>query len=291
MPAEDTLIQLLRPLALRNGFLPTAMAEVQVVVAQQTVSRSPQIYDPSLMVIAQGSKLAYLGERTLEYSAGHYLVQALPVPFEYETFATAERPLLGVAISVDLALLSELVQALGPDANGPNERQTPQSMASAPLDAPMREAVERLLRCLHHPDEREALGQARLREVIFAALRGPQGGALRALVEQRGPFARLAGPMNHLHRHFAQPLNVESLARQAHLSVSAFHAQFKRHAGVTPLQYWKRLRLIKAQQYLMAGEGVAQVALRVGYQSASQFSREYKRCFGHNPSTSSLEMP
>ena len=93
-----TLVSLIKPLANRLGFVPTLMPEVRVVSACNTVARMPQIYEPSLMVIAQGSKVAYLGTRTMEYGAGHYLVQALSVPFECETFASEEMPLLGVVI-------------------------------------------------------------------------------------------------------------------------------------------------------------------------------------------------
>jgi AraC-like DNA-binding protein len=284
LDANATLVSLLKPLATRDGFLPTALEQVQVVSAQCAVSRSPQIYEPSLMVIAQGSKLAYLGERTLEYGAGHYLVQAMPVPFECETFASPEAPLLGVSIGIDRTMLGELVLAMGTPFELDVSPQTPESMVSSPLDGTMREAVVRLLRCLHDPLERQVLGQARLREVLFAALRGPQGGALRALVEQRSQFARIAAALMYLHTHYDEPLNVEVLARCASMGASAFHEHFKRSTLVSPVQYLKRLRLIKAQQLLVAERlSVAQVALQVGYQSASQFSREYKRYFNRSP--------
>ena len=128
------------------------------------------------------------------------------------------------------------------------------------------------------------MGKARLREVLFAALRGPQAGVLRALVEQQGQFARVAASLSHLHEHFAEPLNVDTLARCANMSTSTFHEHFKRSTLLSPVQYLKRLRLLRAQQLLLSeGLGVAQVAERVGYQSASQFSREYKRYFERSP--------
>ena len=276
------LVSLIKPLATRLGFVHTLMPEVRVVSACNTVARMPQIYEPSLMVIAQGSKLAYLGQRTLEYGAGHYLVQALSVPFECETFASEDMPLLGVAISIDRAVLGELVLGLDPERS--SVAQTPESMTSAVLDEEMRQAVERLLRCLHDPLECRIMGRARLREVLFAALRGPQAGVLRALVEQQGQFARVAASLSHLHEHFAEPLNVETLARCANMSASTFHEHFKRSTLLSPVQYLKRLRLLRAQQLLLSeGLGVAQVAERVGYQSTSQFSREYKRYFERSP--------
>ncbi|NVZ99961.1 AraC family transcriptional regulator [Pseudomonas gingeri] len=284
LDANATMVSLLQPLAPRSGFWPTPLPHVHIVAAYGNVSRCPQIYEPSLMVIAQGSKLAYLGPRILEYGAGHYLIQALPVPFEYETFATLEEPLLGVSIGIDRALLSELVLAMGLAAERGASSQTPESMTSVALDDEMRLSVERLLRCLHDPLECRIMGQARLREVLFAALRGPQADVLRALVEQQGQFARLAASLSHLHEHFAEPLNVDTLAGYANMSTSTFHEHFKRSTLLSPVQYLKRLRLIKAQRLLASdGLGVAQVAHRVGYQSTSQFSREYKRYFEHSP--------
>jgi len=284
LDANAALVALIQPLATRDGFVPTRLPGVHVLRASCDVARGPQIYEPSLMIIAQGSKVAYLGARTLEYGAGHYLIQALPVPFECETFAMADAPLLGVSIAIDRALLGELVLAMGLVHGRNTPAQTPESMTSAVLDDGMRGCVERLLHCLHDPLECQVMGQARLRELLFVALRGPQADVLRALVEQQGQFARIAASLSHLHAHFTEPLNVETLASCANMSTSTFHEHFKRSTLLSPVQYLKRLRLLKAQQLLLSeGLGVAQVAHRVGYQSTSQFSREYKRYFERNP--------
>lgn len=284
LDANASLCALIETLAVRPGFVSTALPQVQVLSWDHYVASSPQIYEPSLMILAQGSKLARLGPRTLEYGAGHYLVQALSVPFMCETFATRETPLLGVAVDIDRAMLGELVQSMGPTLDVPVQAQTPQSMTSAALDAPMRDSVERLLRCLQDPVDARVLGPARVREVLYTALRGPQAGVLRALVEQQGHFARIGTALSYLREHYAEPLNVDTLAERANMSVSTFHEHFKRCTELAPIQYLKRLRLLKAQQMLIAeGLGVAQVAHRVGYQSTSQFSREYKRQFDCSP--------
>ncbi|MFJ7144061.1 AraC family transcriptional regulator N-terminal domain-containing protein [Pseudomonas protegens] len=284
LDANATLVSLIEPLASREGFVATALPGVQILRASRDVARGPQIYEPSLMVIVQGSKLAYLGTRTLEYGAGHYLIQALSVPFECETFALPNAPLLGVSVAIDRAVLGELVLAMGITEGRAASAQTLESMTSAVLDDHMRGCVERLLRCLQDPLECKIMGASRVRELLFAALRGPQADALRALVEQQGQFARVAASLNHLHEHYTEPLNVETLARCANMSTSTFHEHFKRSTLLSPVQYLKRLRLLKAQQLLLGeGLGVAQVAHRVGYQSTSQFSREYKRYFERNP--------
>ncbi|MEE1925331.1 AraC family transcriptional regulator [Pseudomonas sp. 148P] len=280
----EALCQLIRPLASRPGFVGTRLPGVEVLSWSHYVASSPQIYEPSIMVLAQGSKLARLGERTLDYGAGQYLLQALSVPFMCETFASEAEPLYGVAIGLDPLVLGEMTQHMAPLPVGMLRAQTPESMSSAPLDAPMREAVVRLLQCLQDDEEARVLGAARMREVYYAALKGPQAGALRALVEQQGAFARIGASLAYLRDHYDQPLSIEQLAGQANMSASAFHEHFKRTTLLSPIQYLKRLRLLKAQQMLIGeGLGVAQVAHRVGYQSSSQFSREYKRQFARSP--------
>jgi AraC-like DNA-binding protein len=292
--ANATLVSLITPLIPRPGFVDTRVSGVQVLSWGHYVASSPQIYEPSLIILAQGSKLARLGSRTLEYGAGHYLVQALSVPFMCETFATPEEPLYGVSVSIDRTLLSELVQSMDLPPDASVKAQTPESMTSAALDSQMRESVERLLRCLHDPLDSQVLGQARVREVLYAALRGPQAGVLRALVEQQGHFARIAASLQFLRDHYEQSLSVDELARCANMSASTFHEHFKRSTLLSPVQYLKRVRLLKAQQMLVGeGMGVAQVAHKVGYQSTSQFSREYKRYFERSPGEegASLRMP
>ncbi|AHG40429.1 AraC family transcriptional regulator [Pseudomonas syringae CC1557] len=289
-----TLVSLIKPLAVRPGFVATHLPEVRVLSAFGYVASSPQIYEPSLMIMVQGSKVACLGPRTFEYGTGHYLIQALSVPFKCETFATPDKPLYGVSVAIDRVLLGELVQALGPASVQESEVQTPESMTSVLIDNAMRDSVERLLRCLHDPLECQAMGQSRVRDVLYSALRGPQSGVLRALVEQQGQFARIASAVTYLHEHYDHALNVDTLARCANMSTSTFHEHFKRSTLLSPVQYLKRLRLLKAQQLLVAeGLGVAQVALKVGYQSASQFSREYKRYFERSPGeeSSNLRVP
>ncbi|MBD9464429.1 AraC family transcriptional regulator [Pseudomonas sp. Pdm06] len=284
LDANAALVSLIEPLATRDGFIPTSLPGVQVLRCSEDIARGPQLYEPSLVIIAQGSKLAYLGPRTLEYGAGHYLIQALPVPFECETYAMPDAPLLGISVAIDRAMLGELVLAMGLTPGRSLAAQTLESMTSAALDGAMRGCVERLLHCLHDPLECQVMGQARLRELLFVALRGPQADVLRALVEQHGQFARIAAALSHLHAHFTEPLNVETLASCANMSASTFHEHFKRSTLLSPVQYLKRLRLLKAQRLLLIdGMGVAQVAHQVGYQSPSQFSREYKRYFERNP--------
>nr|WP_282103393.1 AraC family transcriptional regulator [Halomonas getboli] len=278
------MIELIAPLVERDGYTATRLPEVTLMASRRPVPRTPLIYDPSLIIVAQGYKIGHLGDREIHYGPGQYLVQTLPLPFECETQASLEAPLLGVSIRLDPALLGELVAAMGEAGQGDMPEAAPVPMDSVSMTDGMQGAVERLLRTLHDPAEATAMGSQRVRDVVFEALRGRQGGALRALVHHHGHYSRIVQVLSWLHAHFAEEVSVEELARQASMSPSTFHQHFKQVTQASPLQYLKRLRLIKAQQLLIQEAGnVNQAAEAVGYRSVSQFSRDYKRCFGISP--------
>ncbi|MDN6298449.1 MAG: AraC family transcriptional regulator [Halomonas sp.] len=281
-PPLDTLVELIAPLIGHDGYTATSLPSVTLMSLHRPVARTPLMYEPSLHIVAQGYKVGYLGSREIHYGPGQYLVQTLPLPFECETHASLASPLLGLSIRLDPALLGELVEAMG-EREAPDE-PSPEPMASVSMNVGMQGAVNRLLQTLHDPGESAAMGPLRVRDVVFEALKGTQGAALRALVHHQGHYSQIVQVLSRLHARYAEAMSVESLARQANMSPSAFHQHFKQVTHVSPLQYLKRLRLIKAQQLLVQEtRNVSQIAETVGYRSVSQFSRDYKRYFGTPP--------
>ncbi|MCI0509313.1 AraC family transcriptional regulator [Chromohalobacter marismortui] len=277
---EERLAARLAPLATQEGFAATSLPGVQLITSHCGHARTPLMYEPSLVIIVQGNKTGYLEDRIIHYGAGHYLIQAMPLPFECETHASDTAPLLGLSVSLDMAMLGEMVRRL---PSTPPTRM-PAPMAAVDMDADMGDSVMRLIDCLHDHEQAAALGDGRIREVLFAALRGPQGASLRQLVAHHGQYSRIAEALTFLHQQYTQPLNVESLAQRVNMSASHFHHHFKRTTQLAPMQYLKRLRLLKARLLLtQQGYQVAQAGSQVGYQSASQFSRDYKRYFGQSP--------
>ncbi|ATJ82445.1 AraC family transcriptional regulator N-terminal domain-containing protein [Halomonas beimenensis] len=280
-PAQ-ALVELIAPLVERDGYTSTPLPAVALMAMHRPCERTPLMYEPSLIIVAQGHKIGYLGDREIHYGPGQYLVQTLPLPFECETHASAEAPLLGMAVRLDPGLLGELVTAMG--EGGEEGEEAPVPMASVSMTGGMQGAVARLLKALHDPGETAAMGELRVRDLVFEALRGQQGPALRALVRHQGHYSRIVQVLSWLHAHFAEEVSVEALARRASMSLSTFHQHFREIAQASPLQYLKRLRLIKAQQLLVQeNRNVNQAAEAVGYRSVSQFSRDYKRCFGTAP--------
>ncbi|MGI0117125.1 AraC family transcriptional regulator N-terminal domain-containing protein [Zooshikella sp. RANM57] len=278
------MMALISQLIKHDGISETLLPEVSLFASHKPQPRVPLIYQPSLCIVAQGQKIGYLGDREIHYDSGHYLVQTLPLPFECETFASEEAPLFGISVSIDAATLAELVLALDAPLSYDNNAEPPKPMDSVAMTKGMEEAVIRLLRALYDPQAARVMGHNRVREVIFEALQGEQGPALRALVQNQGHYSRIVQVLTQMHSELADDISVEQLARRANMSLSTFHHHFKQVTRSSPIQYLKRLRLIKAQLLLSHDEfNVTQTASAVGYKSVNQFSRDYKRYFGVSP--------
>lgn len=271
------LAEALAPLAREEGFGSVPLADVRIMYSRQRYPSSPVSYDPSIIIIAQGRKYGRLGTRKFTYDASNYLVLSVPLPFECETIGTPEEPMLGLAVRVHPATIAELLLELDqPPAPAP-------AIDAVPLTDEMADAALRLARVLHDPAEARILGPQIIREITYRALCGAQGGALRALATPQSSFAQIARALRRIHLDYGQTLDVGTLARESGMSLSTFHANFKAVTSNSPLRYLQTIRLHKAQVLMVGGTPVAEAARRVGYESPSQFSREFKRLFGGAP--------
>lgn len=277
------LDKLMQQFDLPDGASESYLEGVRLFKVQQTVPRCPLIYDPGICIIAQGHKIGYLGGKSFPYDANNYLVTSVTMPFECATFATPEDPVLGLYINVDLPLLHELIAQLGPELR--NSTDLPCGIGPAVLEVEMSDAVARLLKALRSETEAKILGPGLVREILFRALLGQQASVLYALAEHNGHFARVARALKMIQNDYAATLDIEQLAQQAHMSSSAFHRAFKEVTSDSPIQYLKKIRLNKARDLILQ-DGIKAYAAadQVGYESPSQFSREFKRYFGQSPS-------
>ena len=273
--------QILR-LAPNEGLTPSALDGVRLMRANRSMPRRPVMYEPSICVVCQGRKRGFLGDEAFVYDAQHYLVLSVPLPFEGETEATPEEPFLGVSIRIDLAVAAELLLAL--DESGGTAAPAPKGICATPLSDELSDAVLRLLNALTSPVEARLIGPAIVREIYFRVLTGEQGGAIRAGLTHQSQFGKIAKALRRIHTEFDGDLDVGSLAQEAGMSVPAFHVHFKAVTQTSPIQYVKATRLHKARLLMVQdGASAAHAATRVGYESASQFSREFKRFFGRTP--------
>lgn len=246
------------------------------------------VYPSSLVLCGAGRKHVSLGNKTLTYDAGHYLVVTSPMPILCRTIASADEPVLSMVVEIELALLREMVLEFERSPRAAVGRST-HTVFSAPLPRDLEDAAARLLACLADERRTRALARQTIREMLFLVLEGPQGDSLRALAE--GPASQLADVVREMNARFAERMAIGDLAQMAHMSVPTFHQHFKALTGTSPLQYKKAVRLIRARQMLLGGGMVKTVAHDVGYESETQFSREYHRFFGSPPSASSHLTP
>lgn len=273
---------LLRQLAPQEGYTASLLDSVRFMRADRQWARTPVLYEPSIIIICQGSKRAFLADKMYRYDAQHYLVLSVPLPFSAETEATSAEPLLGLAIRLDAATLARLVTQVA--AADIPLAETPASIISTPVNETLADSTLRLLQALSDPLEAQVLGPARVEEICFRVLLGEQGGAVRAALTYQGHFGRIARALQRIHADWQQPLDVPHLACEAGMSVPRFHLHFKSVTQTSPIQYLKSLRLHQARLMMIRDNlTAAGAAARVGYESDSQFNREFKRMFGRTP--------
>ncbi|WP_426110479.1 AraC family transcriptional regulator N-terminal domain-containing protein [Massilia sp. PWRC2] len=277
------MLALLRMLAPDQGYNLTALPGVRILRSDRALTRTPVLYDPGIVIVCQGRKRGYFGDQLYLYDAQHYLAVAVPVPFDMETDATPAQPLLALYLHLDFAVAAELMLHIdGQAASG--ALQAPQSMMSSPIDGDMRASVLRLLEALQRPLEAAVLGPGLLRELYFRVLTGAQGCALRQALSLKGQYGKIGRALRRIHSSYAQALDLGELAREAGMSIPAFHSHFKTITRSSPMQYLKTTRLHQARLLMVRQDLTAELAsYAVGYASASQFGREFRRLFGLTP--------
>lgn len=279
---QARMVELITQLAPSEGYTLSTLDGVTLMRSNRPLERTPALYEPSIVIVAQGRKRGFHGGHSYVYDAQHYLVLAVPLPFEIETEASPQEPMLGIALRIDPTMIAEL--ALAVDDVDPPVDSRRQTLFSTPLDERISEATVRLLEALQSPGEAKLLGPGMVREITYRVLTGEQGDSLRAALTQGGHFGQIAKALRRIHTQYDQALNVPTLAHEVGMSVPAFHVHFKSVTSTSPIQYIKAMRLHHARLLIIrSGATAATAARRVGYESASQFSREFKRMFGRSP--------
>ncbi|NIA55016.1 AraC family transcriptional regulator [Massilia sp. TW-1] len=276
------IVTLVRDLAPSAGYTLSRLAGVRFMRADAAIARVPVLYEPSIVFVVQGRKRGFLDGVVYTYDPHHYLVLSVPLPFESDTLATPDAPMLAVSVAIDLRVAAEVVLAL--DQRYRHAPRDAVGICSTPLDDRLGDALLRLLEALCSDDDARILGPAIVRELLYRVLTGPQGGAIHAALTQQSHFGRIGKALRRIHAAYDQPVDVAMLAAEAGMSLASFHAHFKAVTRTTPIQYLKTTRLHKAR-LLMVQDGVsaATASQLVGYESSSQFSREFKRFFGRPP--------
>ncbi|MBW9430248.1 AraC family transcriptional regulator [Atlantibacter hermannii] len=266
------------------------LPDIRLLYGTQPHPRTPVMYQPGIIFLFSGNKTGYLNNRVFRYDANKYLLLTVPLPFECETYATPETPLAGIRINVDVQQLQTLLMDIGED-EAFRPAQCASGINSAVLSDEILCAIERLIDVLEKPLDARILGKSIIREILYHVLMGPRGGALLALVSRQTHFSLISRVLKRIENQYTENLTVDQLALDANMSVSAFHHNFKSVTSTSPLQYIKTFRLHKARMLIVHdGMKASAAAMRVGYESASQFSREFKRYFGVTPGEDAARM-
>lgn len=276
----NNAIDELRSLVMRaeTQWTDTGLPRVAMVQAEACAS---QVYQPMLHLVLQGAKTLSIGDQVLQYLPITYFLVPVDVPATGEIHPSGPgRPYLAISLTLDPNVIATLLTGETLTAEQPATSRF--CAVSAPAE--MIDAWLRMMRLMDRPNEAAVLGPMIEREILFRVLQGPLGPMLREIARPDGRLAQVRRATQWIGEHYTEPFRVEPLATMTDMSVAAFYRHFKSITGMTPIQYQKRLRLLRARWLLLfEPRDAASIAFTVGYESASQFSREYARLFGMPP--------
>lgn len=266
-----------------EGIHDTAIAGMRCIRLTEVQSSLPSVYNPSVCFIAQGRKDVLLEDEIYSYVPSQFLAVSVDLPvIGVVTEARADAPYLCLQVDLDQTLLAELMAQAQLSAQEPAALQ--RGIFVGTVDAALEDCVLRLARLLETPHDIALLAPMIKRELHYRLLSGPHGAAIAQQARVGSRLQRVSQAIQRLRQDFTKPVKVEDMAAWAGMSVSAFHAHFKNVTAMSPLQYQKRLRLMEARRIMLTEMAdAASTAYRVGYESATQFSREYARLFGSPP--------
>lgn len=266
----------------QNRRTETGIPRVAMVQGAVPEHELAAVYEPMVNLILQGGKSMTVGGQTLHYDPATYFVMSIDLPAAgIVRSSESGAPYLAVSLTLDPALIAGLLSDM-PNAAGPVRGNAGFSVAA--VTAELLDAWVRMLRLMKHPADIPALAPAYEREILYRVLQGPMGWMLHDIATPDTALSRMNRIIQRIRRDYAHPLRMHELAEDAAMSVSAFHRHFKAVTSLSPLQYQKQIRLLQARTRLItAGQSVTTVAHEVGYESPTQFSREYARAFGLPP--------
>jgi AraC-like DNA-binding protein len=285
-PVSDAQLEfakLIERSAHTDGIHPTALPRVSLIRASQASEPIHVLHEPAICIIAQGRKQVMSGGNVFVYDRAQYLVVSVDVPIVGQIIeASKDRPYLCFLLSLDVGILGALMMEANLPAPRPGEPQA--SVFLSDVTSELLDAAVRLVRLLDSPRDIPILAPVAEREILYRLLIGPQGARLRQIAVADSRLQQVGRAISWLKRNFREPFRIEDLAREARMSPSALHQHFKTVTSMSPLQYQKQLRLQEARRLILAQAMDAALAGHsVGYDSPSQFSREYRRLFGAPP--------
>jgi AraC-like DNA-binding protein len=281
--AREALGKSIARWTVEDGPLVTAIPGLLLSRRSAPTEPMSHMYEPSICLVAQGIKRVLLGDDTYVYDVRHFLITSVDLPTVVQVIkASREKPCLALMLKLDQREISQLIA----DSNLPPPRaqESGRGMAIGEVTLPLLAAFQRLIDLLDEPKDIPILAPIIQREIFYRLLVCDQGARLRQMATVRSPSHQIAQAIEWLKSHFSQPLRIDDLAARVHMSTSAFHHHFRQLTAMSPLQFQKWLRLNEARRLMLTENfNAATAAFQVGYESPSQFSREYRRFFEEPP--------
>ncbi|AIQ18507.1 AraC family transcriptional regulator [Paenibacillus sp. FSL H7-0357] len=280
---QKKLAKLIEQFSPKDGVFETAIPNLSIIRYSGVSEPAYRVYKPSYCIIAQGLKEVLLAQERFEYGSADYLIASMNLPVVGQIIrASSETPYLSIKLEFTHDQILEVI-------NEANVRTVPNDNAKRALfvgqmEHSLMDATLRLIELLNRPEDIPYLAPLFTKEILYTLLKGPYGVTLGQIAMEGSNTYRIREVIDHITTNFNQSMRVEELAETASMSLSSFHRNFKEVTGMSPIQFQKQLRLQEARRVLLSESAeAAEVAFRVGYESSSQFSREYSRMFGSPP--------
>ena len=280
---NNMILKQVNTLYKKDGLHNTLINNVKIFKTSKSTPRTPLLYDLCLVLVLQGKKIGYLGGETFEYNYKNYLVIPTTLPFECETHASKEEPFICILITIDKKIMYELIDSISTKTNKENKK-CDLGVFSDSVDTNIEDITLRLVKILSSKEDAKILGSSVLRELYYRIINGENSCFLHKMFLNTNNEAKISRALRNIHENYNKHLDIPSLAKNEDMSVSSFHTHFKKITSHSPLQYIKHIRLNKAKDFLaLQNYQVNDTAYAVGYESISQFSKDFKLYFSYPP--------
>ncbi|WP_127490974.1 AraC family transcriptional regulator [Paenibacillus glycanilyticus] len=277
------LLKIMEKYTPEDGTHDTQVPGLRLIRASRVSEPVYSVYEPSLCVVAQGSKMVILGQEVYQYNPSCYLTASVHLPITGQvTEASEDTPYYSLQILFDMSQILDVIRTSG-DALRVG-KETSRGLKVSRINDTLLDAILRLAKLVENPQDIPVLAPYAMREIIYRVLQNDNSASLKQFAVIGSHAQRISGVVEKLNREFAQPLRVDELAEEARMSASSLYEYFKEVTGMSPIQFQKQIRLQEARRLLLSGSiDAAEAAFQVGYESPSHFSREYARMFGLPP--------
>jgi AraC-like DNA-binding protein len=280
---KKKILKKLEKLILNDGYYNTYIEEVKLYKMSEKTTLYNVMFENWILFTFQGRKEMKLNQTLLEYTHENYLVASSTLPIECETFASKEEPFFGMVISFDLNIIYQLLDEISIE-KPLNKKHSNIGTFSDNITSEIEDILYRIIKIVDKKEDSKIIGKALIKELLYRVLQGKNSHFLHNLINKSSNEAKISRSLKLIHTSFEKAYTIEELARKEDMSVASFHNHFKKITAHSPHQYIKKVRLNKAENLISQNNlNVNEVAIKVGYESASQFSKEFKKYFGYPP--------